>query len=299
MDNLRKLDLNLLLTLNALLIERNVTRAAARLHLSQPSVSVQLGKLREAFDDPLLLPGPRGMLPTARALELLAPLQAVLARMEQLLLPVAAFEPGLAQVEWKLAAADAAEYAILLPMLADLRAQAPLSRMAVHEAVPARMAQQLESGQIDLGFVAQEEAPADLRHRLLFREHYVLACRDDHPLLQSAPSLDQFCALEFIVVSTNGGGYRSVVDTALEQLGRRRNVVLSVPHFLIVPHLLAASDMVAMLPSRLLKNALAGLRTWEPPISIPDYDMAMVWHERMHLQPAHRWLREQIVASLC
>jgi DNA-binding transcriptional LysR family regulator len=109
MDNLRKLDLNLLLTLNALLIERNVTRAAARLHLSQPSVSVQLGKLRDAFEDPLLLPGPRGMLPTARALALLAPLQAVLAQLEQVLSPVAAFDPAQAQVEWKLAAADAAE----------------------------------------------------------------------------------------------------------------------------------------------------------------------------------------------
>jgi DNA-binding transcriptional LysR family regulator len=188
--------------------------------------------------------------------------------------------------------------AILLPMLPALRAQAPLSRMAVHEAVPARMAQQLESGLTDLGFLAQEEAPAGLRHRPLFREHYVLAGRHDHPLLQSPPSLDQFCALEFIVVSTNGGGYRTAVDTTLEQLGRQRKVVLSVPHFLIVPHLLAASDMVAMLPSRLLKNALGGLRTWEPPVTIPDYDMAMVWHERMHLDPAHRWLREQIAAGL-
>nr|WP_219116031.1 LysR family transcriptional regulator [Janthinobacterium sp. UMAB-56] len=296
--DLHKLDLNLLLTLNALLIERNVTRAAARLHLSQPSVSVQLGKLRAAFDDPLLLPGPRGMLPTARALALLAPLQAVLAQLEQVLQPESAFDPGTAEVRWNLAAADATEYAILLPMLPALRAQAPLSRMAVFEAVPARMAQDLESGQVDLGFLAQEEAPAGLRHRTLFTEHYVLAARHDHPLLQSPPDLDQFCALEFIVVSPNGGGFRSNVDTAIEQRGRARKVVLSVPHFLIVPHLLAASDMVALMPSRLLKNALGALRTWEPPIRLPDYEMAMVWHERMHLDPAHRWLRERIMASL-
>ena len=173
MDNLRKLDLNLLLTLNALLIERNVTRAAARLHLSQPSVSVQLGKLRAAFDDPLLLPGPRGMLPTARALALFSPLQAVLAQLEQVLQPESAFDPATAQVRWNLAAADATEYAILLPMLPALRAQAPLSRMAVFEAVPARMAHELENGQVDLGFLAQEEAPPGLRHRTLFTEHYL------------------------------------------------------------------------------------------------------------------------------
>ena len=295
MINLRTLDLNLLLTLNALLIERNVTRAAERLHLSQPSVSVQLGKLRTAFDDPLLLPGPRGMLPTARALALFAPLQAVLAQLELVLQPESAFEPATAQVRWNLAAADATEYAILLPMLPSLRREAPLSRMAVFEAVPERMAHALETGQIDLGFLAQEEAPPNLRHRTLFTEHYVLAGRRDHPLLQSAPDLDQFCALEFIVVSPNGGGFRTAVDAALRQLGRTRQVVLSVPHFLTVPPLLAASDMVALLPSRLLKNALGALRTWEPPVALPDYEMAMVWHERMHLDPVHRWLRERVM----
>ena len=298
MDNLHKLDLNLLLTLNALLIERNVTRAAQRLHLSQPSVSVQLGKLRAAFDDPLLLPGPRGMLPTARALGLLAPLQAALAQLEQVLQPEAAFDPLTAEVEWKLAAADATEYAILLPLLPTLRAQAPGSRMAVFDAVPSRMASQLESGLVDLGFLAQEEAPPALRHRVLFSEHYVLAGRIDHPALQTAPDLDRFCALEFVVVSPNGGGYRTAVDSALAQLGRTRTVVLSVPHFLFVPPLLAASDMVALLPSRLLKNALSSLRTWEPPLAIPDYEMVMVWHERMHLDPGHRWLREQVMAAL-
>ena len=298
MDNLHKLDLNLLLTLNALLIERNVTRAAQRLHLSQPSVSVQLGKLRAAFDDPLLLPGPRGMLPTARALGLLAPLQAALAQLEQVLQPEAAFDPLTAEVEWKLAAADATEYAILLPLLPTLRAQAPGSRMAVFDAVPSRMASQLESGLVDLGFLAQEEAPPALRHRVLFSEHYVLAGRIDHPQLQTAPDLDRFCALEFVVVSPNGGGYRTAVDTSLAQLGRTRTVVLSVPHFLVVPPLLAASDMVALLPSSMLKNALGSLCIREPPLAIPDYEMAMVWHERMHLDPGHRWLREQVMAAL-
>lgn len=215
-----------------------------------------------------------------------------------MLQPAAAFDPLTAEVEWKLAAADATEYAILLPLLPDLRARAPRSRMAVLDAVPSRMAGQLESGQVDLGFLAQEEAPPALRHRVLFSEHYVLAGRIDHPALQTAPDLDRFCALEFVVVSPNGGGYRTAVDTALAQLGRSRTVVLSVPHFLFVPPLLAASDMVALLPARLLKQALGTLRTWEPPVAIPDYAMAMVWHERLHLDPGHRWLREQVMAAL-
>jgi DNA-binding transcriptional LysR family regulator len=139
--------LNLLLTLNALLIERNVTRAAARLHLSQPSVSVQLGKLRAAFDDPLLLPGPRGMLPTARALALLAP-QAVLAQLELVLQPEAAFDQATAGALES--GGRRRNMRSCCPCCRPARAGA--LRMAVFEAVPARMAQDLEAGQVDLGF---------------------------------------------------------------------------------------------------------------------------------------------------
>jgi len=126
MINLRQIDLNLLLTLDVLLSEHNVTRAAQRLHLSQPSVSVHLAKLRDIFGDPLLLPGPRGMQPTARAEELREPLRMALQALEQALGPAGSFDPASASNTWRIAAADYGESAILLPALARLRAEAVL-----------------------------------------------------------------------------------------------------------------------------------------------------------------------------
>ena len=118
MINLQRLDLNLLRTLDVLLSENNVTRAAQRLNLSQPSVSIQLARLREIFADPLLMPGPRGMQPTARADELRQPLRAALAALEQAVAPVSPFDPATAAETWRVAATDYMASAILLPMLA-------------------------------------------------------------------------------------------------------------------------------------------------------------------------------------
>lgn len=297
-NNLKRIDLNLLVTLEVLLTERSVTRAAARLNLSQPSVSIQLAKLREIYHDPLLLPGSRGMLPTARALGLLTPLRQTLADLGRLVAPEQPFDPRLAEMTWQLAAADAAEYAILLPILPKLRLAAPNSRLAIREASPKNMSRDLADGVIDLGFLAREEAPAELRHRPLFHENYLLVGRHDHPLLQTPPTLEQFCQLEFVMVSQDGGGFRTLTDTLLEAQGLARRVVMSLPHFLFIPALLAKSDMVAMLPSRMLGQLLGDLRTCPVPLELPGYDMVMVWHERSHLDPAHSWLREQVVAAL-
>ncbi|WP_174355057.1 LysR family transcriptional regulator [Serratia proteamaculans] len=297
-NNLKRVDLNLLVTLEVLLTERSVTRAAARLNLSQPSVSIQLAKLREIYHDPLLLPGSRAMLPTPRALGLLTPLRQTLADLGRLVAPEQPFDPLRAEMTWQLAAADAAEYAILLPMLPKLRLAAPQSRLAIREASPKNMSRDLADGVIDLGFLAREEAPAELRHRQLFHENYLLVGRHDHPLLQTPPSLEQFCQLEFVMVSQDGGGFRTQIDTLLEAQGLTRRVVMSLPHFLFIPTLLARSDMVAMLPSRMLGELLGSLRTCPVPLELPGYDMVMVWHERSHLDPAHSWLREQVVAAL-
>ncbi len=125
MNNLRRLDLNLLVTLDVLLAEHNVTRTAERLNFSQPSVSVHLAKLRDIFDDPLLIPGPRGMRPTARAEELREPLRLALEALEQAVAPASPFDPGAAQNVWRIAASDYGESAIVLPALAGLRSAAP------------------------------------------------------------------------------------------------------------------------------------------------------------------------------
>lgn len=297
MSNLRKLDLNLLLTLDVLLDEQNVTRAAQRLNLAQPSVSVQLAKLRDFFADPLLLPGPRGMRPTAKAQELREPLRQVLEALRQVVSPSAAFDPADATHTWRVAATDYAESTIVLPALADLRLQAPGARLAVVEMAPTRIAKQAEQGDIDLAFHTSDDAPLGLHRRVLFAERYVLAGRAGHPDLKTPQSIARFCELAHVVVSPDGGGFSGVTDGVLRAAGLSRRVALSVPHFLFVIAVLASTDLVAMLPWRLVRGN-AALRVVEPPVAVPGYEMAMLWHERCHRDPAHRWLREHIAGSL-
>ncbi len=297
MNNLRRLDINLLLTLDVLLSEHNVTRAAQRLNLSQPSVSVHLAKLRDIFGDPLLLPGPRGMRPTARADELREPLREALQALERAVAPAAAFDPALATQTWKVAATDYGESTVLLPALSGLRTQAPGTRLAVIDLMPAQLVKQAEQGVFDLALHITEDAPLDLHQRVLFTERYVLAGRLGHPGLTGKPSCDEFCALEHVLVSREGGGFFGVTDKVLADVGLSRKVVLSVPHFLMVMAVLASTDLVAMLPSRLVRGNPA-LQVVEAPLQVPGYEMAMFWGERLHRDPAHKWFREHLAASV-
>nr|WP_218905382.1 LysR family transcriptional regulator [Paraburkholderia bryophila] len=291
------MDLNLLVTLDVLLSEHNVTRAAERLNFSQPSVSVHLAKLRDLFGDPLLLPGPRGMRPTARAEALREPLREALEALERAVAPASPFDPAEATHSWRIAATDYAESTIILPTLATLRAAAPGTRLAIVEAVPPRLMRQAEQGEIDLGFHTSEGAPDGLRRRVLFAERYVLVGRAGHPRLKRRPTLAQFCKLEQVIVSPDGGGFFGVTDESLAKIGLTRRVVLSVPHFLFMVSALASTDLVGMVPARLVRENSA-LRMVEPPVEVPGYEMAMLWHERVHRDPAHRWLRDTIAASV-
>lgn len=294
--SLARLDLNLLVTLDALLAERSVTRAARRLRLSQPAVSVQLGKLRRALHDPLLVPGPRGMAPTSLAASLETPLRDAIQQLVQVIAPARPFDPAQATLTWRIAASDYTERAIVQPLLPQLRQQAPGTRLAVLQSSPLRLGVQAEQAEIDLAFVTLDAAPPGLRCRPLFTERYVLAGRDGHPALRRRPTLAQLCRLEFAIASPDGGGFRTPVDALLEAKGLQRHVALSVPHFLFLLSAVLHSDLVALLPARLAHGA-PGLRTVEPPLDVPGFEMAMVWHERIHRDPAHVWLRERIVEA--
>lgn len=296
-NSLARLDLNLLVTLEALLAERNVTRAARRLRLSQPAVSVQLGKLRRVLGDPLLVPGPRGMAPTSLATSIEVPLREALRALVDVISPARAFQPSVAELTWRVAASDYGARAIVQPLLAGLRREAPRSRLAVLNVAPPQLSARTESGEIDLALASQEFAPSTLRQRPLFTERYLLVGREGHPALRRTPTPSRFAELEFGIVSPNGHGFRTAADDALEAEGLSRRVVLSVPHFLFLVSALTTSDIVALLPSRIALG-VPGLRAVEPPIQVPGFRMTMLWHERVHRDPAHVWLREQVVQSV-
>ena len=299
MRNIRGIDIELLVTLEALLTECNVTQVARRLHLSQPTVSVRLGKLRNLFGDPLLTPGTRSMRPTTRGLELLGPLREALSGVARMLSAQTPFDPARAELTWRVAASDYAQHAILMPLLVQLRRLAPGVRVAVYTPVPAEVARMAERGDIDVAFVTTDIVPESLRSTKLFAERYRFVARKRHPLLGRGPiTLEQFCALDHVLVSPEGGGFKGATDVLLETRRRKRRVVLSVPHFLSAPELVRRSDMVAMLPERLLDGRGQGLQLRDSPVQPPGFEMAMGWHERVHADPAHAWLRAQVIAAV-
>jgi DNA-binding transcriptional LysR family regulator len=295
---MRNIDLNLLVTLEVLLTECSVTRAARRLHLSQPSVSVQLRKLRELFADPLLTVVPGGMAPTARALSLLPDLRNSLGDMRRLLSQKRAFDPRTARMTWHVGGSDYPEVVILMSLLERLRRSAPGISLASGEGSHARMFKQLDSGVIDLALMALDSLPDHLHHQVLFEEQYVLVVRKGHPALKQRLTPGKLAQLEFVIMSPEGGGFRGVTDVELERLGYQRRVILSTQHFLFIPEVVARTDLAAMLPSRLARSRSNQLHTLAAPLPLPGFAMAMVWHERSHSDPAHEWLRRQVQLSV-
>jgi len=294
MDNIRNIDLNLLVTLEALLTERSVTRAARRLHLSQPSVSVQLRKLREVFADPLLTAAPGGMAPTARALALLPDLRESLGNMRRLFSQKHSFDPGTAHMTWHIGGSDYSQVVIVMSLLEQLRRSAPGVSLACREASHARMFKQLDSGAIQLALLALDSVPDHLHYRVLFEEQYVLVVRKGHPIARQRLTPRKLAQLEYVLMSPEGGGFRGVTDVELERLGYQRRVVLSTQHFLFIPEVVARTDLAAMLPSRLARRRDSQLQMLAAPLPLPGYEMAMVWHDRSHTDPAHEWLRRQV-----
>lgn len=294
--DIRHLDLNLLKALDALLDERSVTRAADRLALTQPAVSGMLNRLRESFDDPLFVRAQRGIVPTLRAEQLATPVKQLLADIQGLLQPQA-FDPATASMTVKLAATDYALRAVVAPFLAVLRKQAPNIRVAVQPVDTQALPAQMDRGDIDLALVTPQSVPTGLQCQLLYDERYVCAMRAGHPDAQAeALTLERFCALDHALVSSSGGAFQGVTDEALARIGKARRVTLSITSFLILPEILLASDLIAVVPERLVMHQ-KGLRLMAPPLAIEGFSKTLAWHERTDRNPGQRWVRSVLMDS--
>ncbi|WP_074013844.1 LysR family transcriptional regulator [Candidatus Sodalis sp. SoCistrobi] len=291
--DIRQMDLNLLKTLDVLLDERNVTRAAQRLALTQPAVSGMLTRLRDSFDDPLFVRTQRGIVPTLRALALAAPVKQLLGDVEGMLKPPT-FQPATACATLTFAATDYALRAVVVPLMTMLRQQAPGIRVAVVAVDHGRLQTQFEQGDIDIALLTPETTPPDLHSHVLFQESYVCVMRAGHPdAVSGRLSLDRFCALDHALVSYSNGGFTGATDRALADLGLTRRVALAVNSFLVLPDILRSNDLIAIVPRRLARHA-EGLVTLAPPLAIPGFSKTAVWHERTHRDPAQRWVRETL-----
>jgi len=289
--NLHGIDLNLLTALRALLEARNVTRAAERAGLSQPAMSRALGRLRALLDDPLLVRGPEGLVPTPRAQALHEPLLRALAEIEGLI-QAPRFDPATATGRFTVMTTDYTAVTLMPAVLTRLRREAPgidlsLRGMGV-EAVELAAANAVDIIITALG----AEAPSGFYTQRLYEDGYVCLLRAGHPAAAEPLTLDRFVALDHALISTTGRGL-GPVDSALERIGRRRRVALRIQHFLAAPWLIAASDLILTLPRRLGQWAApqAGLALLEPPLDVGTTALAQAWHARRHHDPAHAWLR--------
>lgn len=288
-NDIRALDLNLLKALDALLDEGSVTRAAQRLSLTQPAVSGMLTRLRDYFGDPLFVRTSHGMVPTLRASELSVPVKQILTDIAILLKPMQ-FDPMTAELTYTLVATDYALKAVVVPLIAALKQHAPRIRIAVRSVDSERMYQQLSRGEVDLALVTPQTTPDDLHGRALYQEEYVCVARSHHPLAAASEmTLEQFCEQEHILVSTEGR-FMGVTDEALAELSLTRRVGVSVNSFLVIPDILRSTDMIAVVPGRMVPVD-SDLAIIPLPLNVPGFTKSMAWHERTHRDPAHRWIR--------
>jgi len=302
MSNLRNFDLNLLLVFDVLMQERNVTRAAERMFVTQSAMSHTLHRLRQQLDDPLLVKTPSGMQPTDRALALVEPVRRLLLEMDRLLEPPQAFDPATSQRRFTIAATDYMEF-LLLPELGRLFEQiAPGVDIHVKRTESAFPMTPLENGSLDvvLGFSSVLEPPAQLNCEHLFVDLMACVVRAGHPKIRHSPTLEDYLAATHMLISRTGSQV-GMIDEKLAELGLERRINLIVPHFLSAPLIVAETDMILSLPYRLAAQfrKLVALNILPVPLELPNYDLAMIWHPLREKDPAHGWLREQIKAIGC
>lgn len=293
MADIRTLDLNLLKAFVVLLDECNVSRAAARLSVTQPAMSGILNRLRESFNDPLFVRVQHGVQPTDRALELGQIARKVLQDVGSMLSPPK-LEPEKLNMTLRIAAMDYVQQIIALPLILRLRRLAPNVKVALLPVQGQNIKTLFEKNKIDLALVSQQHISADMPHTVLYHEEYVCAMSKTHPMAKTTLTLEQFCALPFAMLSYNGGEFSGATDIALHKLGRQRKVMVSVNHISLLPQLLQDSDLVAVLPQHLART-LPNVHLQTPPIEVESFTMLMTWHERTEQDMAHCWLREVLL----
>lgn len=294
--HLGKLDLNLLVALDALLSERSVTRAALAVGVSQSAMSHTLSRLRTTFADELLTRAPDGMRPTPRALALLAPMRAALAQIQDLTSAPATFDPATADNTFSLGIPDSTEVLLMPQLVARLQSVAPGVKLLLHTTNRQRILEDLDSGRVDLGIGVFEEGQTHHKRRILNKESYL--CVFNAELVGVTPpiSLEDYVRLPHLLTSLVESAH-GVVDEALAKLGLTRTIALTSPRFNAMPFVVRQAPVVATMHSRLARffGESMGLAVSPAPIELPDVSISMIWHSSNDRAPGQRWLRETIL----
>lgn len=294
--NISTFDLNLLRVLDMLLREQNVSRAAERLALSQPTVSNALARLRELLGDPLLVRVGRRMQPTPRALALEGPIRSALQQIEQTLNAGESFDPRWSGQQFRIAVTDFVEQLCMPPLLARLHERAPNVRIDIAHLAPNLPAEALDKGELDLLLGRFDEVPARFARQHWRSETLQVAVRKDHPQVSGTLDLKTFLSLRHLWV--HGGQTRGMVDQWLAEQGLARQIVYTTPNYLQAAHLCAGSDLCVVLPTQLARQfaSLLPLQLFDLPFALGAFHLELVYLTQRQQDPALAWLIEQIMA---
>lgn len=290
-------DLNLLITLNVLLDECNVVRAAKRLGLSPSAMSRALARLRETMADPLLVRAGRGLVPTPRALELRDEVARLAHSITAVLRPAQPVDIKQVERTFTLRTSDGFVENFGPELVEQLAREAPGIRLRFLQKT-SKDSLALRNGSVDLetGVVGNEIGP-EVRTRALFHDRFIGVVRQGHPLSQGSITAARYAAARHVLVSRRGVD-KGLVDEELKSLGLQRQIVTTVDGFAAALALSRATDLVSAVPERHTENLRNGLFSFELPFPVPGVKVSMLWHPRMDGDEVHRWLREQIL-TLC
>ncbi|MCP3169198.1 LysR family transcriptional regulator [Myxococcus qinghaiensis] len=290
--DLSGINLNLVVALDALLTEGNVTRAATRVGITQSAMSHALRQLREQLGDALLIRGRGGMIRTPRAEQLAAPLHRGLLEVQRALRNESVFDARTSARRFTIASGDYFAAAFLPALLELFDNEAPRVDLTIRPLVISQVEAQLESGEVDLVIAAYPDPSPALRQVKLFTEDFVCVVRRDNPQVKRELDLETYLSLPHVLVSPRGEG-AGTVDMALERVGRSRRIGLRLPYFLTAVLSLVRSNHVLTAPRRLAELFVdhLPLRLLPPPVPLRPFDVLQVWHERFDDESAHRWLR--------
>jgi DNA-binding transcriptional LysR family regulator len=285
--DLSRADLNLLVLFEVVLDERHVGRAAERLSLTPSAVSHGLGRLRRLLNDPLFLRTPKGVVPTARATELAAPIADALARVRSVISTAEPFNPATAARRFTIGAPDGVSAVFLPPLLAELRHTAPSIDVSVRQLVPVQgetsperawrtAFADLEARAMDIAVIPSEHVPARFHKRGLYDEDFVVVMRAGHPFADD-PTLERYCEMQHLVVSLTGDPH-GFVDEALAKQGNSRRISLTVPNFMFALAAIAETDLISALPRRFVATHAArfGVVAVNAPLHLPRFRLNAV-----------------------
>ncbi|GAB3727871.1 LysR family transcriptional regulator [Amycolatopsis oliviviridis] len=293
-----QLDLNLLTALDALLEEGSVAGAAARLHVTAPAMSRSLGRIRKATGDEILVRTGRHMTPTTRAVAMRTEVHALVRQAHHLLSAQAELDLATLDRVFTVRWHDALTTACGTALIAAVHRQAPGVRLRL-TAEPGDDTPELRRGEVDLASSAGPPSLPDLRHHLVGHDRLAVAVRPGHPLTELPATAERYAAAEHLTVSRRGR-LRDRIDDALAALGHERHVIASAPTTATALQLARDTDLVVTLPEAATRAARhhLGLVTLPLPLELPDVPLHLLWHQRHHDDPAHRWLRDTATETL-